>query len=135
MDSTKKSKSSGRNERHSAAWGKRLGMTLLLATSMAFGQHSFVPAGSHVHFGPELKSMLAQAKQGSAKSQTVQVIVQYKQVPTATHYAAMQGRGGRAPASDTKSCRPTSYEPVNVTPAVSGCATSAAPISGPEPLR
>jgi serine protease AprX len=93
MDSTQKSKTSGRNERHSAAWGKRLGMTLLLATGMAFGQRA-ASVNAHAHFGPELSTMLAHAKRGSAKGQMVRVIVQYKQVPSAAHYATMQGRGG-----------------------------------------
>ncbi len=44
---------------------------------------------------PELSSLLAKAHQGTAKSQTVKVIVQYKQVPSQSHYATMQGRGGR----------------------------------------
>jgi hypothetical protein len=39
MQQTKKSpKPEGRGERHSAAWGKRLSLVLLLATGMAFGQ-------------------------------------------------------------------------------------------------
>ena len=42
--------------------------------------------------------MLQKAKQGSAATQTVKVIVEYRQVPTASHYATMQGRGGRLQA-------------------------------------
>ena len=39
MEHTKKSpKPAVRGERHSAAWGKRLSLMLLLATGMAFGQ-------------------------------------------------------------------------------------------------
>ncbi len=44
---------------------------------------------------PELSRLLAQARQGSAPGQTVGVIVQYRQVPTAAHYTTMQNRGGR----------------------------------------
>src|SRR5438552_18262778 len=79
-------KPTGRGERDSAAWGKRLSMMLILATGMAFGQH---------RVAPELSGLLAQAKQGSTSGKTVKVIVQYRQVPSAAHYATMQGRGAR----------------------------------------
>src|SRR5215469_469864 len=86
-----------RNERHSAAWGKRLGLALVLASSMAFGQvwRDRSEAGRFLRMSPELSGMLAQAKSGTAHGKTVKVIVQYKQVPTAAHYATMHGRGGR----------------------------------------
>ena len=71
---------------------------MLLATGMAFGQRwtNHLPArrGRFARIAPELSGLLAKAQQGSAKGQTVKVIVQYKQVPTAAHYATMQGRGG-----------------------------------------
>src|SRR5215471_6886925 len=87
----------GRDERHSAAWGKRLALMLVLASSMAFGQVWRNPSetGRFLRMSPELSGMLAQAKRGAAHSQTVKVIVQYKQVPTSSHYATMHGRGGR----------------------------------------
>ena len=89
MGRTQKLKKPGRGQRHSAAWGKRWGLALLLASGMAFGQHSTA------HFSPDLSGYLAQAKQGGvSKYQTVRVIVQYKQVPTEAHYAKMQSRGG-----------------------------------------
>jgi serine protease AprX len=88
MGRTQKLKKPGRNERHSAAWGKRWGLALLLASGMAYGQHSTA------HFSPDLSGYLAQAKQGTSYGQTVRVIVQYKQVPTDAHYAKMQARGG-----------------------------------------
>src|SRR5579864_3381749 len=94
MDRTKKQQKPGRNERHSAAWGKRLSIVLLLATTVAFGQRSVVYS-QRAHIGPELSGLLAQASRGAAHGQTVRVIVQYRQVPTARHYAAMQGRGAR----------------------------------------
>ncbi len=87
-------KPNGRNERHSAAWGKRLGLVVLLATSMSFGQ----PANSQnsgARIATELSGMLSQAKQGLGKGKTVRVIVQYKQTPTSSHYATMHGRGAR----------------------------------------
>src|SRR5215469_14347292 len=86
-----------RNERHSAAWGKRLGLVLLLASSVAFGQvrRDAAETGRFSRISPELSGMLAQAKRGVGRGQTVKVIVQYKQVPRASHYATMQSRGGR----------------------------------------
>ena len=38
MDRTQKPQKMKRGERHSAAWGKRVTMVVLLATGMAFGQ-------------------------------------------------------------------------------------------------
>src|ERR1700744_2360860 len=100
MIRTLKAKKAGRGQRHSAAWGKRLSMVLLLATGMAFGQRWTDPlANENGRFSgriaPELSGLLARAKQGPLKGQTVKVIVQYRQVPTAAHYSTMQGRGGR----------------------------------------
>src|SRR6202162_255039 len=91
-------KPKGRGERHSAAWGKRLGMALLLATGMALGQNSSNQTGNHGRIASELSNLLAKAHQGTAQGQTVKVIVQYRQVPTAAHYATMHGRGGRLQA-------------------------------------
>ena len=96
----KSNKPAGRGERHSASWGKRLslGLTLVLATAMAFGQPLNGPAPAATRassrIAPELSGLLAKAHQGLAKGETVKVIVQYKQVPTAEHYARMQSRGG-----------------------------------------
>ncbi len=100
MIRTLKPKKAGRGQRHSAAWGKRLSMMLLLATGMAFGQRWTDATANETgrfsgRIAPELAGMLSRAKQGPLKGQTVKVIVQYRQVPTASHYATMQGRGGR----------------------------------------
>src|SRR5215470_17473915 len=100
MEQTKKSLKRGeRGERRSAAWGKRLSLMLVLATGMAFGQRWTYPTanettGRFSRIAPELSGLLAKAHQGSATGQTVKVIVEYKQVPSAAHYATMQGRGG-----------------------------------------
>ncbi len=103
MEHRKKTlKPKGRGERHSAAWGKRISLmlTVILATGMAFGQRWTNPLGNEGNgrfssrIAPELSGLLAKAHQGTAKGQTVRVIVQYKQVPTAAHYATMQSRGG-----------------------------------------
>src|SRR5215469_18066650 len=98
MMTTQKKRPTGRNERHSAAWGKRLStfMVVVLATGMAFGQRWSTPNanGRYSRIAPELSGLLSKAKQGSAHAQTVKVIVQYKTTPTAAHYSTMQGRGG-----------------------------------------
>jgi len=101
MKSTRNNKPAKRGERHSAAWGKRLSLVLIVMTGMAFGQRwtnatddgSGTMASSRI--APELSHFLAQARQGLATNQTVRVIVQYGRVPTAAHYSAMQSRGGR----------------------------------------
>ena len=96
LHAVKSKKPKGRQERHSAAWGKRLTTMLLLATGMAFGEHSTNSnAGRTGRIASELSGLLAKARQGSTQSQTVKVIVQYRQVPRASHYAAMLGRGAR----------------------------------------
>ena len=88
-------KPAGRGERHSAAWGKRLGLVLLLATGMAFGVSPHAPqSGPFSRVAPELSDLLSRAKRGTAKGQTVRVIVQYKLAPTAAHYSTMKNRGG-----------------------------------------
>ena len=90
-----------RGERHSAAWGKHLSWVLLVITGMSFGQRwtnvnaSEPGTSSSSRIAPELLHRLAKAQQGSAQNQTVRVIVQYRQVPTAAHYSTMQSRGGR----------------------------------------
>jgi len=100
MEYTDKSpKPAERGERHSAGWGKRLSMVLILTTGMAFGQVATPATGRWngrftSRISPELSGLLAKAHQGSTHGQTVRVIVQYKQVPTAAHYAKMQSRGG-----------------------------------------
>ena len=82
-----------RGERHSAAWGKRLSIMLLLATAMAFGQAG-QSGRNNGRIASELSELLAKAHRGSAQGQTVKVIVQYRTVPTSAHYATMRNRGG-----------------------------------------
>jgi len=57
---------------------------LLLMTSMAFGQG---------RVAPDLSGLLAKAQHGSSDGKTVKVIVQYRQIPSASHYATMLARG------------------------------------------
>src|SRR5580693_8856295 len=98
MEHRKKSaKPALRGERHSAGWGKRLSMVLVLSTGIVFGQVATQTSGGwngrfSGRISPELSGLLTKAHQGSTKGQTVKVIVQYKQVPTAAHYATMQSR-------------------------------------------
>lgn len=108
MEYTNKApKPAGRGERHSAGWGKRLNLalgmtlilTLILTTGTALGQVATQTGGGWngrftSRISPELSGLLTKAHQGVARGQTVRVIVQYKQVPTAAHYAKMQSRGG-----------------------------------------
>ncbi|HKU24737.1 MAG TPA: hypothetical protein VJQ54_04650, partial [Candidatus Sulfotelmatobacter sp.] len=84
MSRTEKAQKSRREERHSAAWGKRASLAVLLITSMAFGvtTPSARANGRSSNVASELSTLLVKVKQGSAKGQTVRVIVQYKQVPT-----------------------------------------------------
>lgn len=94
---TAKERSRQRQQRHSAAWGKRVSLVVLLATGLAFGSstRSARQNGTFSNIASELSGYLTQAKQGNAEGQTVNVIVQYKHIPTPTHYAAMRDRGAR----------------------------------------
>jgi serine protease AprX len=89
-----KPKSPGRGERHSAAWGKRLStVLLLLVAESAFGQWATGrPAGK---FAPDLAPIAARANHGAAANETVQVIVQYKQIPQAAEEGRAELLGGR----------------------------------------
>ena len=97
MSRTEKARTRQREERHSAAWGKRASLIVLLMSSVAFGvtTPTVRPNGRGSNVASELSGLLAKARQGSAKGQTVRVIVQYKHVPTQAHYSVMQGRGAR----------------------------------------
>lgn len=81
-----KPKSQGRGERHSAAWGKRLGAVLLLLAA----QTTFAQSGK---FAPDLAPSVTRAKQGLAGKETVQVIVQYKQTPQSEQEGRVQRLG------------------------------------------
>ena len=95
MSQTPKSKNTDRNRCHSAAWGKRLGMVLLLLLAeTAFAQYSSNAKRVQSKFAPDLAPMIAKASQGTAATQTVKVIVQYKQVPQSAQVGRLQGLGG-----------------------------------------
>jgi serine protease AprX len=96
MSQRPKQKSQGCGERHSAAWGKRLSMVLLLLLAeTAFaqpGNSGRAPAGK---FAPDLAPAVERAQQGTAGNETVKVIVQYKQVPQAEQEGRVQRLGAR----------------------------------------
>jgi serine protease AprX len=92
MLQTLKPKKTPRGERHSAAWGKRAALTLvLLVTQSAFGVELGAPKPVE-KFATDLAPTLARASKASA-DETVRVIVQYRVVPTDAHYATMRSRG------------------------------------------
>ena len=90
----------GRNERHSAAWGKRLSVLLLvLVAEVAFAQPRWKSGAdsegfSRTRLSPELTRMVSRPGT-TAANKTVKVIVQYRQRPVATHFSRMQNLGGR----------------------------------------
>jgi hypothetical protein len=71
-----------RGQRHSAAWGKRLSMLLLLLIAeTAFAEHGNTAHAAAGKFAPDLAAVAVQAHSRTAARQTVKVIVQYKQAP------------------------------------------------------
>lgn len=84
-----------RQERHSAAWGKRVSLAVLLATGMALGSPSARQNVRPSNIAPELSGLLAKAKQGSADGKTIRVIVQFKHIPSSAQYSTMKCRGAR----------------------------------------
>jgi serine protease AprX len=96
MSQTLKPKNPDRGQRHSAAWGKRLSMLLLLLIAeTAFGQHGYSARATTGKFAPDLAEVAAQGHSRTAASQTVKVIVQYKLVPQSEQLGRLQGFGGR----------------------------------------
>src|SRR5271163_1151879 len=97
MSQTLKPKSSGRGQRHSAAWGKRLSMLLLLLIAeAAFTQQA---GTSRTFTTGKIAHDLADLAAGKEASETVQVIVQYKQAPQSEQVRRAQGFGGRFKAN------------------------------------
>jgi serine protease AprX len=97
MSHTLKSKNPSRGERHSAAWGKRLGMLLLILVAEAAFAAAPEGDGKLVgKFAPDLAPTLARAHQGqAAASETVKVIVQYRQVPQTEEEGRVQRLGAQ----------------------------------------
>src|SRR5271170_3489827 len=97
MSQRLKPKSPNRGQRHSAAWGKRLKMlVLLLVAEAAFAQDWTAisrPAGK---FASDLAPAVEKAHQGTAAAnETVRVIVQYRQSPQAEQEGRVQRLGAR----------------------------------------
>lgn len=97
----KTEKSSNRNERHGAAWGRRVILLVALAfiASLSFGQRdSFNDERAETRtrkMAPELQSLAEQAQLSPTASKNVRVIVQFKQTPTQHHFDKVQARGGK----------------------------------------
>src|ERR1700689_2935259 len=93
MLQTRKAKNPNRGQRHSAAWGKRLGMLLLLVLGeAAFAQHADMARSTHSKFAPDLAAIAAGTRAGS---QTVKVIVQYAAVPQTAQTTRLHSYGGQ----------------------------------------
>ncbi len=98
MSQTRKAQKPGRGERHSAAWGKRLSIVLLMLVSeMAFAQgwnENSNRAQSFSKLAPEVAAHM----QHFTANQTVKVIVQYRQTPQSAQFGRMQNLGARVGA-------------------------------------
>ncbi len=96
MPQAMKTKNRSRGERHSAAWGKRLSlMLLLLVVGAAFAQDGRGDGRAIGKFAPDLAPAVARAHQGVAADETMKVIVQYRQVPQAEQEGKAQRLGAR----------------------------------------
>lgn len=102
MERTKKSqKPGGRNQRQSAAWGKRLSMVLLLATSMAAGQRetNHQQTANMAKFSPEVAALLkpqetAAVRSRAAVGKPLHLIVQYNEAPKTADFSQLRNLGG-----------------------------------------
>jgi len=86
-----------RGERHSAAWGKRLslGLVLFLCAGLGFGQKSteIRPSKFGGPLAPEVRGLMDRFS--ALPNQQVKVIVQYKQTPSQGALSRAQNLGGR----------------------------------------
>jgi hypothetical protein len=98
LQTRKSRKPAGRGERHSAAWGKRLSvLVLVLVAEIAFAQPwNNQAANGRVlqKIAPEVASLSARTN-ATGKDRLVKVIVQFKQPPRARHFARMQSHGAQ----------------------------------------
>jgi serine protease AprX len=95
MSQTLKPKSPNRGERRSAAWGKRLGMLmLLLIAETAFAQYDESARRPQGKFAPDLAPLVLHWQQRGAGAKTVKVIVQYEKAPRQAQIVKAQGLGG-----------------------------------------
>jgi serine protease AprX len=98
LQTRKSQKPAGRGERHSAAWGKRLSvLVLVLVAEIAFAQpwnHQTSIGQGFQKIAPEVASLSARTN-ATGKDQLVKVIVEFKQTPRARHFAMMQSHGAQ----------------------------------------
>jgi serine protease AprX len=95
MSQPLKPESPSRSRCHSAAWGKRFSLLLLLLVAeAAFAQNSAGNGRPVGKFAPDLAPIAARAQRAAA-NETVNVIVQYKQVPRSEQEQRVQGLGAR----------------------------------------
>jgi len=91
-----------RNERHSAAWGKRLSLAVLLLSGTVFGQPnaaSLRGMKASDRLDPEVTKIMSRF--AARPSQQVKVIVQYKQAPkTAAFFLYIFGQGATVAGAD-----------------------------------
>jgi serine protease AprX len=93
MHRATKTKSPNRDQRSSAAWGKRVGaVVLLLVAELAVGQDSRGPIGK---FAPDLVPVVARAQKNAESQETAKIIVQYQQTPRAKQEGRVQRLGAR----------------------------------------
>ncbi len=96
MRQTLKAKPGRKSDRRSAAWGKRLGVLLLVVVAeCAFAQDRRGDGRPSGKFAPDLAPVVARANNGAAANETVRVIVQYKQVPRSEQETRMRNLGAR----------------------------------------
>src|SRR5208283_5515684 len=96
MSPKEEAKKQKRGERHSAAWGKRVSLLVLVLAAEAALAQNWTGEGRPVEkFAPDLAPMVERAHQGAAANETVRVIVQYKSVPQAAHEGRLQQMGAR----------------------------------------
>ena len=94
---TVESKSPNRGQRHSAAWGKRLGvLMLLLIAETAFAQFGVRLQRPQSKFAPDVAPFLAQSRGVISRNKTVKLIVQYKGAPQSEHMVQARKLGASA---------------------------------------
>ena len=103
MSGHRPTKPKKRDERHSAAWGRRSMLVglLLLASKLGLGQATTPvqvdghTVGVHWKLAPELATRVARWKVGAEGDGQTRVIVQFNQAPTEEHFSRLQTRGAR----------------------------------------
>ena len=91
MHRATKTKNPNRDQRRSAAWGKRVGaVVLLLVAQVGVGQDSRPAIGK---FAPDLVPVVARAQKNTESQETAKIIVQYRQTPHAKQEGRVQRLG------------------------------------------